>query len=1096
MKKIGLNLTALCVAVVAAAPMAAQESTGQIRGTVRDAQGNPIADATVEITGSALLQKRTIRTNERGEFRAPLLPPGSGYRVIVSKSGFVTQTASNVQVGLGQTVSNDFSLKAIGVAQETVEIFGNAAILDKTVVQTQMTTDAAKLEQLPIANRGLENISQLAPGVSTNSSGYPSIRGGMGLETKYLLNGTDISDNLRGMWSSRNYFVDDAIAEAQVIVSPVSVRYGGTSAGLVNAITKTGGNEFSGSIRLDMDSDAWSGFRPYGPYRSFGLRENRSNTATPTWNSSNIQSTASDSINRSWSVFVSGPLIKDRLWFATSTKLNPPTVGSGRLDSASRTYYDTYYNNPSIGDWIEDNIHPAYRPEEFGYPDQPLGLGPMYGIKSPFYFGTSLGLQYLSVASTQFYDLKLTGAITPNHTITVSGSSNKQTTTNRKYLQSADPNTLAPQIDNFKYVSGQYRGILNSFTTLELSYSKKEQSHGGGGDPAKGNRIASVHDAHSFWYYNNGVFNRETPDNRDITMYSANANIMDLNAGIFGRHNVELGAEYTLRERAAANTQSPTRMTICSQGTYLDASGTQRFYLERHDPLADITDPYDGDIPWLMWDDKDPDWYTWITMEFTDDRPTTTNVYALYAGDNIAFGDKFNVYLGLRYDRVDFADTYGTSKIKTTNLSPRISVTYDFFGDQKYIAKAHWARYTATLTEGATNRFSRAGSPSTEYYTLKNGMGRPDYTMDELRFLKWDDVVNNKTIWDISPGGLLYVQASSAASVPAPNLNAPATEELSLNLRYNSTGGSYVSVTYSERSGYNLIDDRMIVSKDAQVASGSELFPGYDTPLPMEYYFNNPDLKRDYKSLEIDFNGQIKNNFYIGGNYTYAILKGNGGTDDSSSFFPTSNLNYYADIHAAMNHTVDMYAPYGYLGNDVRHKVRIWATHVAGKSNTPRLESTLLLNYSGGTSGNIAVTNALAARSTAASLGLANSGAYPTTYTRYFGPKGVIRGNDTFRADAKVNLFVPVKGKTSFFTELTVTNLFNHSVLSSLDNTVITSGTAAYTDTLRRNGYTPQGRIKYPVEGGGGYNTYGFGTYGFGNFTAGRSVRLSAGIKW
>jgi|GEM_PF-494653 len=1089
MKKIGLNLTALCVAVVAATPMTAQESTGQIRGTVRDRQGNPVADASVEISGPSLLQKRVIRTNERGEYRVPLLPPGSGYSVVVSKSGFITSAARNIQVGLGQTVSNNFSLRAISAGEATVEIVGNSAIQDKTVVQTQQTHDAAKLEQLPLTNRGIENVAQLAPGVSTNSSGYVTIRGGMALDVKWLLNGTDISDNLRAMGNSRNFFVDDAVAETQVIVSPVSVRFGGTSAGLVNAITKTGGNEFSGSIRLNMDSPSWSAFRPYGPWRPYALQD--------AVGSGNIQSTASDTINREWSVFVSGPIIKDRLWFATSTKLNPPSVSTNRLGSLSRTYYDTYYTTPTIGDWIEEAVDAEARPEEFGYPNQPLGLGPMYGINSPFYIGSSPGLQYNRVSTNQFYDLKLTGAITPNHTITVSGSSNITTDTNYYARTSGDPNVLTPRRNTQKYLSAQYAGVFNSFTTLELSYSQKKSELGGGKDPAGGHPIASVHDAHTFYYYNTGVFNRDTPDSRYITMYSANMNFMDLNAGAFGRHNVEVGAEYVLRERAASNIQSPTGMTICTQGTYLDASGTQRFYLARHDPLADITDPRDGDIPWLMWDDKDPDWYTWVNIEFGDARPTTTNVYALYAGDNISFGDKFNVYLGFRYDSVNFADTYGTSMIKTTNLSPRIQVTYDVFGDQKYIAKAHWARYTATLTEGTTNRFSRAGSPSTEYYTLKKGYDRPDYTLDELRFLSYNDIINNKTIWDVSPEGMLYIQSSAAASVPAPDLNAPANEELSLNLRYNSPAGSYVSVTYSERTGYNLIDDRMIVSGDAQVSSGSELFPGYDTPVPMEYYFNNSDLKRDYKSLEIDFHGQIKSNFSIGGNYTYAILKGNGGTDSESSYFTTSNLNYYADIQARMNHAVDMYAPYGYLGNDVRHKARIWATHIAGGKNTPRLESTLLLNYNGGTAANVTVTNAFQARTVAQSLGLLNSGAYPNTYTRFFGPKGVIRQNDTFSADAKVNLFIPVYKRTTLFTELTITNLFNHSVLNGLATTVLTSGSTAYNDNLRRNGYTPQGLIKRAVTGmAGAYNVYGFGTYGWGDFTAGRTVRVSTGIKW
>lgn len=107
-------------------------------------------------------------------------------------------------------------------------------------------------------------MARTSPGVTTGVGDRIQIRGAMTHQNRFLLNGTDIADNLTGGASGEEYYVEDNIQEIQVIQSPVNARYGNFSGGVINAVTKSGGNTFTGIVRGTFYRTSWSAQAPRG----------------------------------------------------------------------------------------------------------------------------------------------------------------------------------------------------------------------------------------------------------------------------------------------------------------------------------------------------------------------------------------------------------------------------------------------------------------------------------------------------------------------------------------------------------------------------------------------------------------------------------------------------------------------------------------------------------------------------------------------------------------------------------------------------------------------------------------------------------------
>jgi outer membrane receptor protein involved in Fe transport len=286
----------LVVAMLATAGVVhAQSTTGTISGRVVDTQERSVPGVTVSVESANLQGIRTAVTSENGDYIFTLLPSGQ-YTVTFELSGFQRQQRT-VTLAPTQVVPVDVTMGLAGVS-ETVEVVGRSAdVLTKTAqVATNFSQDL--IMSLP-TNRDINAALLLAPSVHpTGPAGNYSIAGSMSYENLFMINGVTVNENLRGQ--PNNLFIEDAIQETTIATAGVSAEYGRFGGGVVNMITKSGGNTFQGTFRDTLHNDNWRTLVPSETGDIF------------------TADTKVDKIVPTYEYTFGGPIFRDRLWFFTA----------------------------------------------------------------------------------------------------------------------------------------------------------------------------------------------------------------------------------------------------------------------------------------------------------------------------------------------------------------------------------------------------------------------------------------------------------------------------------------------------------------------------------------------------------------------------------------------------------------------------------------------------------------------------------------------------------------------------------------------------------------------------------------------------------
>jgi hypothetical protein len=146
-------------------------------------------------------------------------------------------------------------------ATAEITVLGAAEEVDKTTVHSS-TYEYTEVRALPIGLR-IDQVVTLAPNVTDNTpNGGVQVSGALSYDNVWLVDGVDINDNLFGT-STNNLVIEEAVQETKILTSSVSAEYGRFSGGVINAVTKTGGNEFHGSARIDLSNNDWQALTPY-----------------------------------------------------------------------------------------------------------------------------------------------------------------------------------------------------------------------------------------------------------------------------------------------------------------------------------------------------------------------------------------------------------------------------------------------------------------------------------------------------------------------------------------------------------------------------------------------------------------------------------------------------------------------------------------------------------------------------------------------------------------------------------------------------------------------------------------------------------------
>src|SRR6202142_3522233 len=223
------------------------ETTSAIVGQVSDASGAGVPRATVTLTSNETGLKRSATTDHSGRFNFPQLKPGS-YKVRVEAEGFEPQQNDAVSAALGQKQTVDFSMK-IAHSEQTVEISGEAPILNPENANPSTTLTAPALEDLPNPGGDLTYPLQFAPGALINTAGSGNdFVGGTNGYGNVEFNGLPALTNLNSGLSTNLVLGLNSISEVTVNTLSYSVDQGRYGASQINYVTKSGANLFHGNL--------------------------------------------------------------------------------------------------------------------------------------------------------------------------------------------------------------------------------------------------------------------------------------------------------------------------------------------------------------------------------------------------------------------------------------------------------------------------------------------------------------------------------------------------------------------------------------------------------------------------------------------------------------------------------------------------------------------------------------------------------------------------------------------------------------------------------------------------------------------------------
>ncbi len=302
----------------------AQSSSGGLRISLTGNSGQPLAGATVKVSSPSSLVAKTGVTGADGSVNLVGLDPATNYTVEVIAPGYNNFSASNVAVVSGKNLSVGYSLGVTSL--DAVVVTGsNLAAVDTTsaTVGTTLTLDI--VESLP-TGRSYQSYLQIVPGVKPSAGGNPSSKSGVNYadiggaagtstDNVYYLDGVDVTDHQTGTFGAN--FNSEIIQEQQVLTGGVPAEYAGGSGLISKVITKSGGNEFHGSVNYYLQNDNL--------------------VAKDKHNTSGGFSTYDTALT------LGGPIMRDRLWFFGSfqKKFREDDV----LDGATGNYLRTVEND-------------------------------------------------------------------------------------------------------------------------------------------------------------------------------------------------------------------------------------------------------------------------------------------------------------------------------------------------------------------------------------------------------------------------------------------------------------------------------------------------------------------------------------------------------------------------------------------------------------------------------------------------------------------------------------------------------------------------------------------------------------------------------
>jgi hypothetical protein len=294
--------TSLLLALFLTMSLSGQQTTGSLSGNISDSTGAVLPGVTVEISGPALQGTRAATTSSDGRYRFLNLPPGDGYRIGATLSGFESVSKRDMHVFLGQEGTSNVVLRP-AMAQE-ISVTADTPLVDVTRTTTGLNITAKQFESLP-TTRSFQSLSVMTPGVTLEFAqaqpgrtgqfaNSPAVGGGTPPENNYIIEGLSTTQTLLG--TSGTNLTMNFVEEVQVITGGYSAELGRSTGGVFNVVTKSGSNALHGDLFGYYQGQSWS---------ARNIRRQFLGTST----------LADGEKNSDLGITIGGPVLRDKLWF-------------------------------------------------------------------------------------------------------------------------------------------------------------------------------------------------------------------------------------------------------------------------------------------------------------------------------------------------------------------------------------------------------------------------------------------------------------------------------------------------------------------------------------------------------------------------------------------------------------------------------------------------------------------------------------------------------------------------------------------------------------------------------------------------------------
>jgi hypothetical protein len=894
-----VQVVALLLSLITPVAGWAQEQRGSIEGIVKDGSGGVLPGVTIEARSPRMVGVQTAVSDANGVYRFPALPPGP-YELTAVLSGFTTTKLPTVTLELGQVLKADVAMSVGGVT-ETVQVSGESPLIDVKQNASQASISAEVIDRIPKGRDYTNLVSFQAPGANQESrAGGIQIDGASGSENRYIVDGMDSTDLRSG--TSRTGVLSDFVQEVQVKSSGYNAEYRAATGGVISAITKSGGNQYHGSVGTYFTNDALQGAQRKS--LRLGLLDQ---TKAEQYN------TPDDSFTRWEPTFqIGGPILRDRAWFFVGyipqlqhterSVVFQPLANSGiTVPTPQGFVQDTKDHNVNYN--ATTQLTKSLRLRFAGSNQRNIGAPSFPGIEPD---GTSRSLwnqfQGDRVRTNQFSnaysgvaDWVLGSKLYVNVTAGVLnygshdegpvGTKLRHVFSGSNTCTGGVPNTTACPYPTLIPASAQ---LPNGYAD-EISTSKNYKDNYG--------RVTL---------------------NSDATFY----------ANWFGQHTFKGGVQYERLSNDVQRGQSLPTITVSWNAARSTLSGTS------------VRGSYG--------------YYTVSRGTVTEGDISFSNM-GLFVQDAWTINKRLTLNYGVRTEKEDIPsyrpENPGVHFSFADKIAPRIGFAYDVKGDSQWKVYGNWGVYQDLMKLSLSRILFGADRWVDYYYTLDT----PDWQSIQCSYPPVGGANCPGTF--IEQADFRFVANSATNSLVDPGLKPMKTQELTFGGDHELTRTMSVGVRYSHKWLNRTIEAFGVllpgvgeIYRIANPGFGWDASPLTDQRIsPGLGCFNcksQPPAKRDYDSVEVRLRKRFSNRWNATTSYTYSRLFGNYAGLANSDEISTTTGTARTDPNSSRNFDqLTMY--YDHNGNVVEGLLQTDRPHVFKFSGSYEFKwGTLLgLNY-------------------------------------------------------------------------------------------------------------------------------------------------------